>query len=185
MAGRRGVNPGWRDPSHDEDIARLHAEGKGRNEIARELELSSSVVSYSAKVQGLKFDGSQVLMATEVRRREAQDRRAILSVALLDDVEKLRERLFAPLKYTQYGGKNFERRDDLLDQPMPQDQASLARSIGMLLDRAIKLDEYDKVGATLDDAYNFLDGVQIVIRGEVVPIKELGAADDGDDRTEQ
>lgn len=185
MADRRGIPRKFRDPSHDEDVKRLHAEGKGRNEIARELNLPYGTVSTSAKLQGLKFDGSQVLMATEVRRREAQERRAILSVALLDDVDRLRERLFAPIDMINYGGKDFERRVDTLDQPMPQDQASLARSVGMLIDRAVKLDEYDKVGATLDDAYNFLDGVNIVIRGEVVPIKELGASDDGDDRTEQ
>jgi len=93
-------------------------------------------------------------------------------------VEKLRDRLFSPLTYVQYGGKEFERREETPDQPMPQDQASLARAVGMLLDRAVKLDEYDKVGATLDDAYNFLDGVEIVIRGEVVPPRQIESADD-------
>lgn len=182
---RKGIPRDWRDASHDEDVARLHAEGKGRNEIARELDLPPKTVTRSAKLQGLIFDGSQALMPTEVRRREAQERRAILTIALLDDVERLRERLFDPIEMINYGGKDFERRTDTLDQPIPHDQAALARAVGMLLDRAIKLDEYDKVGATLDDAYNFLDGVQIVIRGEVVPNKELGAADGGDSRAEQ
>jgi hypothetical protein len=167
-----------RAQSHAEDVARLHAEGKGRNDISKELELSHQMVSTIAKELGLKFDGSQVLMATETRRREAADRRAELTLALLDDVEKLRDRLFSPLTYVQYGGKEFERREETPDQPMPQDQASLARAVGMLLDRAVKLDEYDKVGATLDDAYNFLDGVEIVIRGEVVPPRQIESADD-------
>jgi len=182
----KGVNQfppgGIRD--HDEDVARLHAEGLGRNDIVRELGLTNHLVTQSAKRQGLKFDGSQVLMATEVRRREAQERRAILSLQLLDDAEALRERLFSPMTYVQYGGKDFVRVEDTPEQPVPHDQAALVRGIGMLLDRAIKLDEYDKAGTTLEDAYNFLDGVEIVIRGTAQPSVDgqareaLEAADD-------
>jgi hypothetical protein len=164
--------------SHDEDVKRLHAQGFGRNDIVRELGVPAGTVSTIAKRHGLKFDGSQVLMATEVRRREAAERRATMSISFLDDVERLRERLFGPITYIQYGGKEFERRADRMSQPMPADQAAIARSIGMLIDRAIKIDEYDRTGTTLDDAHNFLDGVQVVIRGEVVPMRELEKLDD-------
>jgi len=167
--------------AHDEDIARLHAEGKGRNQIARELEIAPYTVSSASKRMGLVYDGSQRLMAAETLRREAAERRSELTIGLLDDVERLRARLFGPITYTQYGGKDFEKREDTLSEPLPQDQASLARAVGMLLDRAIKLDEYDRTGATLDDAFNFLDGVNIVIRGEVVPNKSIeGSSADND-----
>jgi hypothetical protein len=156
------------DKSHDEDVARLHAEGRGRNDIARDLNLPNGTVSNIAKRLRLKFDGSQVVMATEVRRREAAERRAILTVALLEDCERLRIKMWRKTKYIQYGGKDFVRVEDTYQTPLPNDQAAIARSIGILLDRAVKLDDYDKTGATLEDAY----GVQIVIRGQVHPVDE-------------
>jgi hypothetical protein len=156
-------------------VARLHAEGKRRNEISRELGLAHGTVSAIARRLGLSFDGSGVLLATEVRRRQAADRRAELSLGLLDDVERLRDRMFSPMTYTQYGGRDFEKREDEYDEPNPQDQAQLARAATLLLDRAIKLDEYDRIGGGLETAINFLDGVTLTIRGEVVPELEPGS----------
>ena len=170
------------DTSHDEDVARLHAAGKGRNDISRELEIPAGTVSNIAKRLGLKFDGSQVLMATEVRRREAAERRAILTLSLLDEAEALLARLHQPITYVQYGGRDFERVEDTPDEPTPQDQAHLARAATMLIDRSIRLDEYDKIGAGMEDAINFLDGVTVTIRGFTAP--ELESGDGSDDRTE-
>lgn len=154
----------------------------GRNDIARELGISGGKVSKDAKRLRLLFDGSQVLMATEARRREAAERRAVLSIALLDDAEKLRERLFKPMKYVQYGGKDFERQEDTFPQPIPQDQAHLVRAITTLVDRARQLDEYDRIGSTLADAFSYLDQARLTIfSGTVIPGSSVPAVEGGGD----
>jgi hypothetical protein len=166
-----------RDTSHDPDIIQLHSEGLGRNDIARELAISQGAVTNAAKFLGLVFDGSQVLMATEIARREARARRQVLSLSLLDDVEHLQEVLWSAMKYVQYGGKNFERREDEYDHPMPADQSAIARAMGILLDRAVRLDEYDQRSTDMESANSFLDGIQVIIRGEIAQPPAIEAPD--------
>jgi hypothetical protein len=161
------------DTSRDTEVAKLHAQGMGRNDIHRLTGSPGGTVTNIAKRLGLKFDATQALEATEINRRRAAERRATLINELLDDAELLRERLLQPMTYVQYGGKDFDRKEDTYDLPTAQDQANLARAITLLIGQSVRLEEVGQQTAGLDGAINFLDGVTLTIRG-TVPELESG-----------
>ncbi|MGW8376908.1 hypothetical protein [Streptomyces sp. ODS28] len=75
-------------------MRRLHAQGKARNEIAREINRSPSPLSNLATEQGLTFDrGPEVVAATETRRIDLAARRAQFAETLHEDAERLRVQL--------------------------------------------------------------------------------------------
>lgn len=68
-----------------EAVRRLHAEGKSRNQIARETGRSAATVSKIAAAEGLTFSGgARVAAATEARRADAAARREQLADDALD-----------------------------------------------------------------------------------------------------
>ncbi|MGW7413419.1 helix-turn-helix domain-containing protein [Streptomyces sp. NPDC054863] len=68
-----------------EQVRQLHAEGKSRNRIARELGRSAATVSKIARSEGLAFSGgARVAAATEARRADAAARRELLAYEALD-----------------------------------------------------------------------------------------------------
>lgn len=68
-----------------EQVRRLHAAGKSRNAIAREIKRSASTVSKIAEALGLTFaGGARVAAATEARRADAAARRELLADEALD-----------------------------------------------------------------------------------------------------
>ncbi|MFI6055516.1 hypothetical protein ACIBCO_36200 [Streptomyces violascens] len=68
-----------------DQVRRLHAEGKSRNEIARTTGRSAATVSKIARELGLAFSGgARVAAATEARRADAATRRELLADEALD-----------------------------------------------------------------------------------------------------
>lgn len=71
------------DSINDRDwaaVRRLHAEGMGRNAIARELGRGAATISKIARTEGLTFaGGARVAAATEARRADAAARREQLA----------------------------------------------------------------------------------------------------------
>ncbi|MFE9253926.1 helix-turn-helix domain-containing protein [Streptomyces sp. NPDC006879] len=66
-------------------VRRLHAEGKSRNQIARELGRGAATVSKIAAAEGLAFSGgARVAAATEARTADAAARREQLADDALD-----------------------------------------------------------------------------------------------------
>ncbi len=84
-------------------IAALHAKGKGRNEIAREIGRSAYSVTKVVKELGLSFDEAATVEATAARVAQMKARRVDLAEKLLDDALKLRERLWSPHNYYERG----------------------------------------------------------------------------------
>ncbi|MFE1770280.1 helix-turn-helix domain-containing protein [Streptomyces sp. NPDC059008] len=76
------------EPITDRDreaVRRLHAEGKSRNAIARELNRGTATVSKIAAELGLTFaGGARVAAATEAHRADAAARRELLAEEALD-----------------------------------------------------------------------------------------------------
>ncbi|MEU4067420.1 helix-turn-helix domain-containing protein [Streptomyces wedmorensis] len=87
------------DPITDADreaVRRLHAEGKSRNQIARETGRSAATVSKIAAAEGLMFSGgARVAAATEARRADAAARREQLADDALDGALAQVERVSA------------------------------------------------------------------------------------------
>ena len=142
------------DDAERDQIARLHAQGLGRNAISRETGINARRVSYLAKELGLSFVRSTaVTAATEARVVDSKARRAALAQALLADAERLRQQLFAPVTVYNFGGKDNTFETAALTEPSMRDKRDLMASVGMAVDRAVKLDAYDKA----DEAGSALD----------------------------
>lgn len=81
---------------HDRDqVRQLHAQGKNRNAIAREIGRAQSTVSKIARELGLTFDRSRTAKATEAKVADAKERRAELATLALDDAHAMRARALA------------------------------------------------------------------------------------------
>ncbi|MCZ7376534.1 helix-turn-helix domain-containing protein [Micromonospora sp. WMMC250] len=127
---------------HDQ-VRELHAQNLSRNEIARRIRRSGKTVSEIAGELGLTFDRSGTRAATEARKDDARAKRARLSVALLDDAERLRKQLWEEAKAFNFGGKDNTYNEVTLDQPTFADKLKIMQATGIAVDKAVRLDEYD------------------------------------------
>lgn len=138
-------------PVTDEDrqqVRELHGQGVGRNQIAKRINRSPVTVTKLAAEMGLDFDRSQhpqLVAATAARVADGRARRAALAERLLDDAERLRQQLFAACTVYNFGGKDNTFEQALIDQPSFRDKRDLMNAIGLAIDRAVKLDAYDRI----------------------------------------
>lgn len=139
MAVRREPRP---VTSTDYDRVReLHAQGLGRNDIARQLDRSGQVISRLAAEQGLSFArASEVAAATDIRRADLAARRLLLAEQLQADAENLRAQMWQPTTVFAFGGKDNTYEEHLLDQAPAADKKNLMATAGMALDRSLKLE---------------------------------------------
>jgi hypothetical protein len=154
-------------PVTDEDraaVKRLHAEGKARNVIAREIGRSGSTVSKIADALGLTFDRAETTaVATAARSADLASRRVHLAERLHDDAEKLRQQLWQPCITGAFGGKDNVWSQKQLTQPLFADQRQILSAVGIAVDRSLKLvPQRDEQGAS--DAVSMLDQLAAGIR---------------------
>lgn len=71
----------------DEKVRALHAQGLGRNEIARQIGRGPRTVTRIAERLGLEFDRTATAVATEARVIDSRARRAALLSSLYDIAE--------------------------------------------------------------------------------------------------
>ncbi len=132
-----------REPITEADrdaVRRLHAEGKTRNQIAREIGRSGSTVSKIARSLDLSFErGPEVVAATEARRVDLAERRQQLAEALHEDAERLRAQLWAPCVVGAFGGRDNVWSEQALDKPTFSDQRQILAATSIALDKSLKL----------------------------------------------
>lgn len=129
---------------HDRaEVRRLHGEGKGRNDIARTLELAAGTITKIARELGLSFDRAPTAQATEARKTEAAARRAELELAYLAEARMLIEELRAPVLVFNFGGKDNTYEEQLHDEPDAASKLKLMQASGIAVDRALKLSDAD------------------------------------------
>ncbi|MBA9003748.1 helix-turn-helix domain-containing protein [Thermomonospora cellulosilytica] len=124
-------------------VAELHAAGKTRNEIAREINRAQSTVSKIAAELGLTFDRRRTAEATRAKQADAKARRAQLALNLLADAERMRAQLWEPATIYNFGGKDNDYNERQVDKPPPRDQRDIAHTTGILIDKHIRLIEVD------------------------------------------
>jgi hypothetical protein len=146
------------DPVSEDELAeirRLHAEGKGRNEIARTIGRSLRTISVHAGRMGLTFDRTATEAATEARKADLAERRAILAEALQGDAERLTEQLWEPAVVFNFGGKDntFEKRD--VAEPPADAKKALMSAAGIAIEKSLKLvpPDTDNEGLAAVDAW--------------------------------
>ncbi|MEU6441360.1 helix-turn-helix domain-containing protein [Streptomyces sp. NPDC047046] len=121
-------------------VRRLHAQGKGRNEIAKALHRSPSTVSKLAAELGLTFDRApEVAAATAVRKADLAARRAQFAERLQDIAEREADKMSAPTLYWEWGGKDHEYDERTQPEPTAADRRAIMSTIATAVDRSIKL----------------------------------------------
>lgn len=146
-----------------DQVRRLHAEGKGRNEIAADLGRSGRTISTIARDLGLSFArAAEVRAATEIRQADLAERRARFAVLLQDDAELLRARLRQPCTVYSFGGKDNDYNDHTFPEPPNAEVVAILRGVAIALDKSLRLvppkdeDGSGEVGSLLTSLFNRL-----------------------------
>jgi len=140
---------------HFDEFRELHAQGLGRNAIAREMGVAPVCVSRTAAHLGLSFDRSKIQAATQARLADLAERRSLLAEDLIGDAEKLRQQIWEPRLYWDWGGKDHDYDDKLAEEPTPADKRALMGAAGMAIDRSLKLAPNEETSG-LDNAKSML-----------------------------
>jgi len=150
-----------------EQIKQLHAEGKGRNEIAEAIGRAAATITAAAKKLGLSFDESQTVEATAARVAKMKSQRMDLAEQLLEDVLKMRERLWSPHNYYERGP------DSLVPVTLPLPPLRDTRDGYAALQIALK-GHLELVSESTD---NGIDGKRSVLANLIEGIKSAVAED--------
>jgi transposase-like protein len=138
-------------PLTDQDrqrVAALHAAGRTRNEIAREIGRSGATVSKLARELGLSFDRTATAAATEAKVLDAKARRAALMLELLDDAARLRSQMFAPTVVHAFGGKENTYAAAEIPEPTFADKRNIMQATATAISTSLRLDQHDGDGTT-------------------------------------
>lgn len=154
------------DPELQANVRRLHAAGRGRNEIADELGVSRASVSKVARAHGLTFDrAEQVATANAVRTADLAARRLDTAEDLQAAAERLYDQLFQPHTYWDWGGKGHLYDERVQPQPTPGDKRAIMSAIATALDRSMRLAPADG-GSSADDVRSMLGRLGNALAGE-------------------
>jgi hypothetical protein len=137
-------------------IKKLHAEGKGRNEIATMVGRSKAAVSKVIAATGQSFArGEEVKAATAAKVLDAKARRAQLQLDLLADAERLRRQLFESARVHSFGGKDHDFAVAVIPEPTFADKRNIVQAVVTVINASIAIDRHDRAGAELSgvDAY--------------------------------
>ncbi|MEV5619396.1 hypothetical protein [Streptomyces bacillaris] len=139
-----------------ERFRELHTQGLGRNAISREMGICNAVVSRTAEHLELTFDRSRIEAATAARLADLAERRSILAEQLTSDAERLRKKLWEPTFVYAFGGAQNVFTKELVDEPPPADKRSLMSTVGIAVDKSLKLAPAETGSSGADDAKSML-----------------------------
>lgn len=145
------------NPLTPDEIARigaLHAAGKTRNDIAKDLGRSGATITAHCRKVGLSFNRAATAAATQAKKADAAALRAQLELDYLADAQKLRQQLWQPHEYFDWGGKDHDFDTHTVDEPSPVDklklmQASTGASAAALRIDAARADGGDEAAKSL------------------------------------
>ncbi|WP_129307983.1 helix-turn-helix domain-containing protein [Streptomyces sp. L2] len=151
----------------DEDdyrqVAALHAQGLGRNEIARRINRAQRTVSVIAAELGLAFDVTMTEEATRHRVAQLAALRADTAMDLHLDALKLTQSMWEPATIFNFGGKENTFNSEPVDEPPPIDKKNLMAAAGIALEKSLKLvPPADDTGA--EDARSMLGQLMVGLK---------------------
>lgn len=119
-----------------------------RNDIARKHHVSGSTVTKLAKhleANGAppSFDRSATKHATAAKSADNAAERERLRGLLLSDAHRLREQLWLPCTVHHFGGKDNTHNSIDLERPTFADQRQIMTSVGIAVDKIVRLDVGD------------------------------------------
>lgn len=122
-----------------ERVRQLRAAGKGRNEIARDLDRPAGTITTIARGLGLSFDRAATAAATQARQDDLAALRTQLAYDLTTDAMKLRAQLWQPAIIYNFGGKDNTYEERSVPEPPTGDKRNLMLTAGAAIDRSLKL----------------------------------------------
>ncbi|MDX3183498.1 hypothetical protein PV334_19830 [Streptomyces sp. ME02-7008A-1] len=138
-----------------DELRELHAEGKGRNVIAREMGIATGCVSRTAEHLGLTFDRSAIQAATAARIADLAERRSVLAIQFTDVAEDSLDRIYRPTTVYAFGGKDNTYEEHTFDEAPAAERRALVAAAGTAADRSLKLAPAE-VSSNLDGAKSML-----------------------------
>lgn len=126
-------------PEEHQRIRELHAQGMGRNEIARTLGRAQRTISVFCAAEGLEFDCTWTEEATRHRMAQLAEKRTILAEALTDDALKLTEQVWQPSVIYNFGGKDNTYEYEEVPEPPADAKKNLMASAGIAIEKSLKL----------------------------------------------
>lgn len=168
MAVRKTSKGGPFTEAEFQELRRLHAEGKRRNEIATLMRRSPRTISVYAEQLGLSFDRTATAMATQAKVIDAKARKAEIILRTYARIEKLHDRLDATegdgYKFTTTTVHGIE--TEALDHVPAQEEKHMAGALTQYLGQVLKLEALDG-DPGLDAARSMLgalaEGVQKIV----------------------
>lgn len=139
-------------------LRELHAEGLGRNAIAREMGIQGSCISRTAAYLGLTFDRSKVEAATRARVADLAERRALLAEQFHNVAEDSLDRIYKETTVFAFGGKENRYEEHTFDEAPAAERRALVTAAGAATDRSLKLAP-PEVSSNLDSAKSMLGGL--------------------------
>lgn len=126
-------------------LADIETGEKGRNQIAREHEVSQSTVSLIAQDAGLRdaFDRTTTKHATAAVTADNKARRAAISARLLTKASEFLDQIDSPHLVFNFGGKDNTYEERELDRPPTGDMRNLMTCAAIALDKHVVLDKHD------------------------------------------
>jgi hypothetical protein len=152
-------------PDERARVAELHAKGWARNAIARDLDRSLSVVTGIARAQNLSFDREQTKAATAAKVADVKALRAQLSLDLLADAQRLRERAWS--EYSYYEKTPTKPIRVTLDLPPLSEARNAFVSIAVCVDKHAVLTNLDTDNGSAEAVGvlgRFMDGLNAAAR---------------------
>jgi hypothetical protein len=131
------------DEDDEQQLRDLHAQGLGRNEIARRLDRSSRTITVHADKLGLDFDRTATAVATQAKVIDSRARRAAIVERFYARAERLLDQLDAAedgaFKFTTSTVNGIE--TARLDHVPGQEEKALAGALTQYTNQAVKLEQ--------------------------------------------
>lgn len=159
-------------------VRQLHAQGMGRNEIARELGRSVGAITNIARELGLSFDRSATEAATKARQADLAELRSAMAHALMVDADKLRRQMWQQTTVYSFGGKDNEYNEHTFPEAPAADKRTLMLAASAAIDRSLKLSPPPADDSGVEGAKSMLTTLGEAIAGMV---RDADTADDGED----
>lgn len=122
-----------------DELRRLHAQGLGRNEIARAMGRGTRTISVYAARLHLTFDRAQTEEATRARKIDLEEKRVILAEALTDDALALSAQVWEPTTIHSFGGKDHTYNSHDIPEPLAADKRSLMAAAALAAAQSVRL----------------------------------------------
>lgn len=124
-------------------VIALAEQGKGRNDIVREVGVAAGTVTKIVRDAGLSFDRKATRAATDARMADSRARRSAVAAKLLAKADQLLADMDKPFLTFNIGGKDNVYTEHLLDRAPTGDIRNLMQAASTALQRHMDLELYD------------------------------------------